>query len=98
MQFCRFQSVVEMMWAKVEMDGCDFARHFYKSVFSNGGQGGHYQERTTPALHDAVVSLSKGRNKLRMLGKIRSLWCMIWGSWFVIKFTLDWNADLVANH
>jgi CHAT domain-containing protein len=57
MQFCRFQSVIGMMWAMVDIDGLDLARHFYESVFSDEAQGGRYYERTAGALHDTVLHL-----------------------------------------
>jgi CHAT domain-containing protein len=59
MQFCGFRSVVGTMWAMADMDGRDLARHFYRSVLSNEGQGGWYYERTAEALRDAVVSLRR---------------------------------------
>jgi CHAT domain-containing protein len=59
MQFCGFRSVVGTMWAMVDIDGRNLARHFYQSVFSNEGEGGCYYERTAEALRDAVVILRR---------------------------------------
>ena len=59
MQFCGFRSVVGTMWAMADIDGRDLARHFYRSVFSNEGQGGRYYERTAEGLRDAVVNLRR---------------------------------------
>jgi CHAT domain-containing protein len=59
MQFCGFRSVVGTMWEMADIDGRDLARHFYRSVFSNEGQGGQYYERTAEALRDAVLNLRR---------------------------------------
>jgi len=59
MQFCGFQSVVGTMWAMVDIDGPDLARHFYESVFSDEVQGGWYYKRTAGALHNAMLNLCR---------------------------------------
>ena len=61
MQYCGFRSVVGTMWAMADTDGRNLAENFYKSVFSGGGQGTHYYERTAEALRDAVVKLRRKR-------------------------------------
>ena len=43
----------------VDIDGRDLARHFYRSVFSDEAQGGHYYERMAEALREAVKNLRR---------------------------------------
>ncbi len=61
----------------VDIDGQDLARHFYRSVFSDEAQGGHY-ERTAEALREAVKNLRrKGGTTLERWVNFFSLWCVI---------------------
>jgi len=51
-QYCGFRSVVGTMWAMVDEDGRDLAKHFYKALFSTSrrDQGIPYHERSAKAL------------------------------------------------
>jgi CHAT domain-containing protein len=62
-QYCGFRSVVGTMWAMVDEDGCDLAKHFYKVLFSNSrrDQGLPYHERSAKALQSAVKRLRRRR-------------------------------------
>ena len=59
-QYCGFRSVVGTMWAMVDEDGRDLARHFYKALFS-GPRGIPYHERSAKALRFAVKRLRRKR-------------------------------------
>ncbi|KAF8270142.1 CHAT domain-containing protein [Lactarius quietus] len=59
MQYCGFRSVVGTMWAMADTDGQDLAKNFYKSLFSNRGQGVPYYERSARALRDATRKLRR---------------------------------------
>ena len=51
MKYCGFWSVVGMMWAMADTDGCYLAQNFYNLVFLAGeGQGICYYERIAEAL------------------------------------------------
>ncbi|KAH9057547.1 CHAT domain-containing protein [Lactarius vividus] len=60
-QYCGFRSVVGTMWAMVDEDGQDLAKHFYKELFSNSKreQGIPYHERSAKALRFAVKKLRR---------------------------------------
>jgi len=58
-QYCGFRSVVGTMWAMVDQDGSDLARHFYNSIFSSDEPGVPYHERSARALRDAVRTMRK---------------------------------------
>jgi len=62
-QYCGFRSVVGTMWAMVDEDGRDLAKHFYKALFSNSirEQEIPYHERSAEALRDAVRRLQRKR-------------------------------------
>ncbi|KAH9057059.1 CHAT domain-containing protein [Lactarius deliciosus] len=62
-QYCGFRSVVGTMWAMVDDDGRDLAKHFYKAMFSTsrGEQGIRYHERSAKALQFAVKKLRRKR-------------------------------------
>ncbi|KAI9433888.1 CHAT domain-containing protein [Lactarius indigo] len=60
-QFCGFRSVVGTMWAMVDEDGRDLAKHFYKSMFSGRDIAVPYHERSAKALRDAVRKLRRKR-------------------------------------
>ncbi|KAH9029053.1 CHAT domain-containing protein [Lactarius pseudohatsudake] len=62
-QYCGFRSVVGTMWAMVDDDGRDLAKHFYKAMFSTsrGEQGIRYHERSAKALRFAVKKLRRKR-------------------------------------
>ena len=57
-QYCGFRSVVGTMWAMVDEDGRDLAKHFYKALFSNS-RGKPYHERSAKALRFAVKQVRK---------------------------------------
>ena len=59
-QYCGFRSVVGTMWAMVDEDGRDLARHFYKALFSSP-RGIPYHERSAKALRFAVKKLRSKR-------------------------------------
>ncbi|KAI9452952.1 CHAT domain-containing protein [Lactarius psammicola] len=62
-QYCGFRSVVGTMWAMVDEDGRDLAKHFYKSVFSGRERAAPYCERSAKALRDARrISLERWVN------------------------------------
>ncbi|KAI9457827.1 CHAT domain-containing protein [Lactarius psammicola] len=58
-QYCGFRSVVGTMWAMVDEDGRDLAKHFYKALFSTlrREEGVRYHERSAKALRFAVKKL-----------------------------------------
>ncbi|KAI0250879.1 CHAT domain-containing protein [Lactifluus subvellereus] len=61
MQYCGFRSVVGTMWAMVDEDGPEVAKHFYKLMFSSeGGKVPSYM-RSARALRNAVQRLRKKR-------------------------------------
>jgi hypothetical protein len=60
-QYCGFRSVVGTMWAMVDEDGRDLAKHFYKSMFSGRERSTPYHERSAKALRDAVRKLRRKR-------------------------------------
>jgi hypothetical protein len=60
-QYCGFRSVVGTMWAMVDEDGQDLAKHFYKALFS-GPRGMPYHERSAEALRFAVNKLRRKRS------------------------------------
>jgi CHAT domain-containing protein len=57
-QYCGFRSVVGTMWAMVDEDGRDLAKHFYKALFSNP-RGIPHHERSAKALRFAVKKLRR---------------------------------------
>ena len=64
MQYCGFRSVVGTMWAMVDMDGRDLARHFYRNMLSDSGrdQGKAIVplcEKSAVSLRDAVQALRR---------------------------------------
>ena len=59
MQYCGFRSVVGTMWAMVDEDGRDLAKHFYRSMFSGRERATPYYERSAKALRDAVRKLRR---------------------------------------
>ena len=61
MQYCGFRSVVGTMWAVVDKDGPEIARHFYKSMFSGEGQRPPSYKRSARALRNAVQKLRRKR-------------------------------------
>ena len=58
-QYCGFRSVVGTIWAMVDEDGRDLAKHFYKELFSNPTAGMPYHERSARALQFAVKKLRR---------------------------------------
>ena len=68
-QYCGFRSVVGTMWAMVDEDGRDLAKHFYKALFSNSRrdqgmpypEAVPYHERSAEALRFAVKKLRRKR-------------------------------------
>jgi CHAT domain-containing protein len=66
-QYCGFRSVVGTMWAMVDEDGQDLAKHFYKALFSTSRreEGVPYHERSAKALRFAVKKL-RGTRKRRI--------------------------------
>ena len=58
-QYCGFRSVVGTMWAMVDEDGRDLAKHFYKALLSPSrrDQGIPHHERSAKALRFAVKKL-----------------------------------------
>ena len=62
-QHCGFRSVVGTMWAMMDEDGRDLAKHFYKALLSNSRreQGVLYYERSAKALHVAIKKLRRRR-------------------------------------
>ena len=59
-QYCGFRSVVGTMWAMMDEDGRDLAKHFYKALFS-GPRGMPCHERSAKALRFAVKKLRTKR-------------------------------------
>ncbi|KAI0296945.1 CHAT domain-containing protein [Multifurca ochricompacta] len=60
-QYCGFRSVVGTMWEMADIDGCEIAENFYKSMFSGNGEGVGYHLRSARALRDATQKM--GRKK-----------------------------------
>ena len=68
-QYCGFRSVVGTMWAMVDEDGRELAKHFYEALFSNWKrdqrilypEGTPYHERSAEALRFAVQKLRRRR-------------------------------------
>ncbi|KAI0298389.1 CHAT domain-containing protein [Multifurca ochricompacta] len=58
-QYCGFRSVVGTMWAMADIDGCEIAENFYKSMFSGNGQGVGYHLRSAKALRDATRKMRR---------------------------------------
>ena len=58
-QYSGFRSVVGTIWAMVDEDGRDLAKHFYKELFSNPTAGMPYHERSARALQFAVKKLRR---------------------------------------
>ena len=54
-----FRSVIGAMWAMADEDGRDLAKYFYRSMFSDEGQGVPYYERSARALVHAVRQLRR---------------------------------------
>ncbi|KAH9178940.1 CHAT domain-containing protein [Lactarius sanguifluus] len=64
-QYCGFRSVVGTMWAMVDEDGRDLAKHFYKSMFSGRESAAPYYERSAKALRDTVRKL-RGKRRISL--------------------------------
>jgi tetratricopeptide (TPR) repeat protein len=66
-QYCGFRSVVGTMWAMVDEDGQDLAKHFYKALFSTSRreEGIPYHERSAKALRFAVKKL-RGKRRITL--------------------------------
>ena len=66
-QNCGFRSVIGTMWAMVDEDGPDLAKHFYKALFSDSRrqEGIPYHERSAKALRFAVKKL-RGKKRIRL--------------------------------
>ena len=61
-QYCGFRSIVGTMWAMVDEDGSDLARHFYKALFRfANSRGAPYYEVSARALRFAVKRLRRKR-------------------------------------
>ncbi|KAI0298386.1 CHAT domain-containing protein [Multifurca ochricompacta] len=58
-QYCGFRSVVGTMWEMADIDGCEIAENFYKSMFSGNGQGVGYHLRSARALRDATRKMRR---------------------------------------
>ncbi|KAI0298392.1 CHAT domain-containing protein [Multifurca ochricompacta] len=58
-QYCGFRSVVGTMWEMADIDGCEIAENFYKSMFSENGQGIPYHLRSARALRDATRKMRR---------------------------------------
>jgi CHAT domain-containing protein len=54
-----FRSVIGAMWAMADEDGGDLTKYFYRSLFSDEGQGVPYHERSARALGNAVRKLRR---------------------------------------
>jgi CHAT domain-containing protein len=64
MQYSGFRSVVGTMWAVVDDDGPELAKHFYKTISSNQGKNVPAYRRSARALRNAVQKLrQKGKQK-----------------------------------
>ncbi|KAI9433884.1 hypothetical protein H4582DRAFT_2101246 [Lactarius indigo] len=63
-EYCGFKSVIGTMWAMVDEDGRDLAKHFYKALFSTSRrtEGIPYHERSAKALQFAVKKLRRKRH------------------------------------
>ncbi|KAI0298421.1 CHAT domain-containing protein [Multifurca ochricompacta] len=58
-QYCGFRSVVGTMWEMADIDGCEIAENFYKSMFSRNGEGIGYHLRSARALRDATRKMRR---------------------------------------
>ncbi|KAI0297316.1 CHAT domain-containing protein [Multifurca ochricompacta] len=58
-QYCGFRSVVGTMWEMADIDGCEIAENFYKSMFSRNGQEVPYHLRSARALRDATRKMRR---------------------------------------
>lgn len=61
MQFCGFRSVVGALWAVVDEDRPELARHFYESIFSGEETEAPPYRRSALALQNAVQKLRQKR-------------------------------------
>jgi len=61
MQYSGFRSVVGTMWAVVDDDGPELAKHFYKTMSSNQGKKAPGYRRSARALRNAVQKLRQKR-------------------------------------
>jgi CHAT domain-containing protein len=61
MQYTGFRSVVGTMWAVVDDDGPELAKHFYKAMSSNQGKKVPVYRRSARALRNAVQKLRHKR-------------------------------------
>ena len=61
MQYSGFRSVVGTMWAVVDDDGPELAKHFYKTLSSNQGKKVPAYRRSARALRNAVQKLRQKR-------------------------------------
>ena len=61
MQYCGFRSVIGTLWALVDEDGPDLAKHFYKSLSSSEGKKTPAYMRSARALRNAVQKLRRKR-------------------------------------
>ncbi|KAH8978832.1 CHAT domain-containing protein [Lactarius akahatsu] len=61
MQYSGFRSVVGTMWAVVDDDGPELAKHFYKTMSSNQGKKAPAYRRSARALRNAVQKLRQKR-------------------------------------
>ena len=61
MQFCGFKSVVGAMWAVVDDDRPELARHFYETIFSGEETEAPPYQRSALALRNAVQKLRQKR-------------------------------------
>ncbi|KAH9005551.1 CHAT domain-containing protein [Lactarius hatsudake] len=59
MQYSGFRSVVGTMWAMVDDDGPELAKHFYKTMSSNEGKKAPAYRRSARALRNAVQKLRR---------------------------------------
>ena len=60
-QYSGFRSVVGTMWAVVDDDGPELAKHFYKTMSSNQGKKAPAYRRSARALRNAVQKLRQKR-------------------------------------
>ncbi|KAI9444030.1 CHAT domain-containing protein [Lactarius indigo] len=61
MQYSGFRSVVGTLWAVVDDDGPELAKHFYKTMSSNQGKKAPAYRRSARALRNAVQKLRQKR-------------------------------------
>ncbi|KAN0136094.1 CHAT domain containing protein [Lactarius tabidus] len=61
MQYCGFRSVIGTLWAVVDEDGPELAKHFYKSLSSSEGKKTPAYRRSARALRNAVQKLRRKR-------------------------------------